>query len=135
MTKLHHRGVSAKGRNTRTKSFAGIPRVVLDHPDFIKLPPCAKVLLLELARQYRGHNNGDLQAAWSLMKLRGFGSNATLVKARKALLAAQLIVCTREGRFLNPGGVCGLYAITWLPVDECDGKHDYRPTTTPIRKF
>lgn len=135
MPSSQHRGVSSKGRNTRIKSFAGIPRVVLDHADFIGLPPCAKVLLLELARQFRGKNNGDLQTAWSLMKHRGFRSNVTLGKARQALLAANLIVCTREGRFSNPGGVCGLYALTWLPVDECSGKHDLVPTSKPLRKF
>ncbi len=105
------------------------------HPDYIDLPACAKVLLFELAFQYRGHNNGDLHIAWSLMKDRGFNSPVTLNKAKKALLAANLIVCTREGQFMNPGGTCSLYALTWLPIDECKGKHQLQPTTVPIRRF
>lgn len=135
MTKPHHRGVTPKGRNASTKGFAGVPRVVMRHPDYINLPACAKVLLFELALQFLGKNNGDLQIALSLMKERGFNSPATLNKAKKALLAANLIVCAREGQFMNPGGTCSLYALSWLPIDECNGKHHLQPTTVPIRRF
>lgn len=105
------------------------------HPVYINLPPCAKILLFELALQFSGKNNGDLHIAWSLLKERGFNSPTTLDKAKKALLAANIIICTREGRFMNPGGKCALYALTWLPIDECNGKHDLQPTTVPLRRF
>lgn len=130
-----HRGVNAKGRNARTQSFAGVPRAVMKHHDYINLPACAKVLLFELAYQFTGFNNGDLQIAWSLMKERGFNSPATLNKAKKALLGANLIVCTRVGQFMNPGGLCSLFALTWREIHECRGKLDVQPTTVALRKF
>ena len=63
-----------KGRRNAPGGFAGIPRVVADHPDFIHLKPYPKVLLLELARQYKGTNNGDLTVAYSVVHARGCGS-------------------------------------------------------------
>lgn len=115
--------------------FSGIPRVVMDHPDYINLSGNAVKLLNELARQYRGNNNGDLTVAYSLLKHRGFGSKDTIKRARNQLVQANLIVCTREGRFINPGAVCALYALSWQPIDECNNKLDIKATVTPPRKF
>ena len=119
-----------------TQSFAGIPRAVLDHPAFFRLSPIAVRLLLEFARQYRGRNNGNLTCAWEVLRLRGWRSKATIQKARDELLRADFIRCTRQGQFLNPGGKCALYALTWLCVDECPGKNlELRPTLRPLRIF
>lgn len=107
----------------------------MDHPDYLGLSGNAVRLLLELARQYRGSNNGDLTAAWSLMNKRGFRSKATLNNAAKELLDARLISRTRVGRFTNPGGVCALYALTWQRIDECKGKLDAASTPVPLRRF
>jgi len=41
----------------------------------------------------------------------------------------------REGRFSNPHGVCALYALSWQPIDECNGKLEIASTNTPPRKF
>jgi len=116
-------------------SFAGIPRTVMDSPDYKGLSGNAAKLLYELCYQYRGHNNGDLQAAWSLMSKRGFRSKATLSRAVAELISANFIIRTREGVFTNPGGRCALFALTWLPVNECNGKHDYPVSSVPPRKF
>ena len=118
-----------------SKSFAGIPRIVMDTDDYKSLNGSAIKLLLELAYQYRGKNNGDLSATFSVMKKRGFKSKETLTNAIKALVDARLIEKTREGMFMNPGGKCALYALTWNNRDECQGKHDMKPTNAPIRKF
>jgi len=118
-----------------TKSFAGIPRIVMDTDDYKNLNGNAVKLLLELAYQYRGTNNGDLSAAYSQMKSRGFRSKETLTNALKSLQVANLIVRTREGQFTNPGGRCALYALTWQPIDECNSKLDMNTTRTPLRKF
>ena len=120
-------------------SFAGVPRIVLDSPDYINLPFSAKAMLIELCRQYRKSksgrgNNGDLTVAWKLMKKRGFRSKGTITKIVQTLIDAKLIIRTREGRFANPGAVCALYALSWLPIDECPGKGlDVSPTTRPPR--
>ncbi|MDA0273293.1 MAG: hypothetical protein O3C68_08580 [Proteobacteria bacterium] len=117
-------------------SFAGIPRDVIRHSDYQSLSGNAVKLLLDLSFQYRGSNNGDLTTAYSVLKERGWKSRATIDRAKKELLDARLIIETRAGRFMNPGGRCSLYALTWLPVHDCPNKHlEHRPTTTPLRRF
>lgn len=115
--------------------FSGIPRVVMDHPDYLNLSGNAVKLLNELARQYRGNNNGDLTLAYSLLKNRGFRSKGTIERNRDELIQARLVTKTREGRFANPRGVCALYALTWHPIDECNNKLDVNPTIRPPRQF
>ena len=129
---------SARRRSRRGKvlSFAGIPHVVLDSISFRSLPFRAKALLLDITYQYRGENNGDLTVAFGFMKRRGWSSKQTLSNAVQDLLQARLIIKTRDGRFLNPGARCDLYAITWQPINDCRGKDlDVKPTITPPRKF
>ena len=106
--------MNATGRSGKT-SFAGIPRAVMQQDKYRSLSAHARMLLFELAYDYRGHNNGDLQAAWSLMKKRGFRSPGTLWSAKEELLKAGFIIETRHGG-LNS---CSLYALTWSPIDEC----------------
>lgn len=107
----------------------------METEDYKGLSFSARSLLLELAYQYRGNNNGDLSATFSMLKPKGFGSPATINKALRELEAARMIQKSREGRFMNPGGICCLYALTWKPVDECGGKIDIPATITPLRKF
>ena len=126
-------------KNTRMGSKRGyiaIPHMVMDSDDYRNLPPNAVKLLNALIYQYRGKNNGDLTAAFSYMQGFGFKSKETLTRAIKQLLEAKLIIRTRLGWFTNPGGRCALYALTWLPINECKGKRlEVGPTSTPYRKF
>lgn len=82
----------------------------------------ATKLLVELARQYNGMNNGDMSIPWSRLKHRGWHSKGTIDRAKVELLAGGWIVETRKG---GKNHVCSLYAVTWWPVDECNGKHMY----------
>lgn len=127
----------AKSKSTKSSPrFAGIPHTVMHHPDYISLSPNAIRLLLELAMQFNGYNNGDLSAAWTLMKKRGFRSQTTLNVALQELMQKRLIERTREGRFLNPGRLCALYALAWQPVHACPGKQlEIGPTIKPLRSF
>ena len=121
-------------KHKQKASFAGIPRVVMECPDYINLNSNAIRLLVELAYSYKGRNNGDLCPAWTLMKERGFRSKATLTKAIKELVAAEMIMLTRQGQFIR--NKAGLYALTWAPIDECSGKYlDESPTQIPPRNF
>ena len=124
-------------KNAQTRSFAGIPRIVIESEDYRSLSGNAVKLLLALAYQFRGKNNGDLTMAWSVMKEKhGFKSPVTVDQARKQLLKANLIMQTRAGMFQNPGGRCALYAITWQAIDECKGKYlDVKPTRLAPRRF
>ena len=124
----------ARVKHKQLSSFAGIPRVVMECPDYTNLSGSAIRLLVELAYSYKGGNNGDLCPAWTLMKERGFRSKATLTKAIKELVAAGMIILTRQGQFIR--NKAGLYALTWAPIDECSGKYlDESPTRTPPRNF
>lgn len=124
-----------KGRKDTPGGFAGIPRIVMKNDDYVRLSSGARDLLLELAFQYTGKNNGDLTVAESILKKRGFKSRTTIKKSTIALIDTGMIIRTREGRFANPRGVCSLYALTWVPIDECNGKLEVNSTTTPPRKF
>ena len=119
-----------------TQSFAGIPRVVMESLSYKELSGGAVKMLLELSYQYRGRNNGDLTTAWTVLKEHGWRSKDAIRRARDELLAADLIQCTRQSLRANPGGKCALYALQWLPIDECPGKElEVKATTRPPRKF
>jgi hypothetical protein len=123
-----------RSKHKQKASFAGIPRIVMECPDYTNLSSNAIRLLVELAYSYKGGNNGDLCPAWTLMKERGFRSKATLTRVIKELVAAEMIMLTRQGQFIR--NKAGLYALTWASIDECSGKYlDESPTRTPPRNF
>jgi hypothetical protein len=104
--------------------------------DYTGLSYKSKALLLDISLQYNGRNNGDLTVALAVLRNRGWKRQATISEAVKELLDADLIIRTREGQFRNPHSQCALYAITWQPIDECNGKDlCVNPTTTAPRKF
>ena len=124
-----------KGRAEKG-TFTLIPHAVMDNRDYVNLSYKSVKLLLDLAYQYRGKNNGDLTAAFSILRQRGWKREATIGAAIKELIAANLIIRTREGYFQNPKSRCALYALTWQSIDECKGKDlEISPTTSPPRKF
>jgi hypothetical protein len=122
-------------RDRKKESFAGIPRHVMNNQDYKSLSGNAVKLLLELAKQYKGNNNGDLTVAYALLKDRGFNSKSTITRCRNELLSAHMITQTRAGRFMNPKSSCSLYALTWKSIDECGGKLEVKPTIIPPRQF
>lgn len=121
--------VNGKGRRKKGR-FLMIPYEVLISPAYRSLGPSAVKLMVDIAGQYNGKNNGDLSACMTVMKPLGWRSSATLAKARKELMNAGLIEQTRQGgRNMGPN----LYAVTWQPIDDCETKegrrrHDVRPT-------
>ncbi|GAA5138047.1 hypothetical protein GCM10023339_78590 [Alloalcanivorax gelatiniphagus] len=126
--------VKAKSRRA-AGSFAALPHIVMESGDFRCLSGSAMKVLMCLLRQYTGKNNGDLSASYTQVKAWGIGSKSTLTRALEELQERNLIQQTREGRFLNPGGRCALYALTWQAIDDCDGKLDVGGTNVPPRKF
>lgn len=124
-------------RNSRYKNakekrdggaFFTLPASVLNGAAYLGLGAHARMLLFDLLAQYRGNNNGDLCAAYSLMKRRGWRSTHTLQTAKTELLDAGLIVETRKGARPNKAS---LYALTWFALDDCDGKLDITPRSFP----
>ena len=114
-----------KGRQT-TSPFVMFPCHVLDHAVFKTLSTRATKLVMDLAAQYRGHNNGDLCAPLSLMRKRGWNSSDQLEKAKKELIEKDVILVARQGG----RNKANLYALTWFPIDECKGKLDVASTKT-----
>lgn len=120
-----------KGRAGRKISYAGIPRWIMELPEYRALGPSAIRLLLEFCYQYRGSNNGDLCCALNVLEPRGWKSRITIEKARDELVKADLIVQTRLGQFTNPGGVCSLYALRWVVINDSS---KFRIDDLPISK-
>lgn len=87
---------------------------------------------MELASQYNGRNNGDLSATYTDLHARGWSSNDVLQRALKGLEAASWIIRTRQGG-RHQG--CNLYAISWWPIDHCDGKHDCNAEIKPSHRW
>lgn len=120
----------AKGRKTE-HTFAGKPHHIF-RPNFrTKTPSPASALshmaahlLDNLISQFDGKNNGDFSAAMGTMKLYGWSSQGSIHKAITELLALGFIEQTRQGG----RNQCSLYAVTWLAIDECNGKLDVNPT-------
>jgi hypothetical protein len=111
----------------------------MEGPDYMSLNGASLRLLMDLAYQLNGSNNGDLTAAWSVLSKRGFKSKDTIERAIKELLTRGLIVKTRRGA----SGIDGkrqptLYGVTWLliPTVDYNGtpyRFDVEPTIGPLR--
>lgn len=104
-------------------SYIAIPHALLDSANWKRLSPYAIKLLIDLYGQYKGSNNGDLCAAWSLMKPKGWRSKATLSKALVELQHYGFITLTRQGGRKT----ANLYAVTFQSTDPCKGKLDVHP--------
>lgn len=106
-----------KGRRS-SGGFTAIPHAVQDSENWRRCSASAIKLLLDVARQYNGRNNGDLCATFSIMKARGWRSCDTLARALKEARHYGLLLLTRQGGMDFPS----LYALTWQAIDPCDGK-------------
>lgn len=116
-----------KGRREEG-TYLALPHAVLDSQSFSGLSGRAVKLLCDIARQFNGINNGDLTAAWTLMKARGWTSKDQLLKAERELRETGFIELTRQGGRHQ----CNLYAVTWNAIDACPGKRlDVSPTHVP----
>lgn len=118
----------AKGRG-HSRPFLQLWHALLDDTAYIALTDPAKALLLDIARQYNGSNNGDLSATLTTLKPRGWTSNSKLRRALTALLNSELIILTRQGGRHK----CSLYGLSWESIDDCKGKLDINSTKTPPR--
>ena len=121
------------GRKERFKNkwgggeFNALPRRFTRSQVLRNLEPYACKLFLDLQAQYNGFNNGDLCITWKIMQKGGWCSKTTLQRAKRVLLDAGLIICTRPGSRRR----CALFALTLYDIDDCNGKHYERPTVSP----
>lgn len=105
-------------------TFTLIPHAVQDSANWRQCSGTAIKLLCDLARQFNGRNNGDLCAALTVMEPRGWKHGETVGNALRELRHYGLLFLTRQGGLNKPS----LYALTWLPIDDCGGKLECSPT-------
>ena len=101
------------------RSFMGMPWTVIRHRSFGQLTGHGVKLLIELREQYHGYNNGDLDATWTRMQVRGWRSKETLYSAIHELIYYGFITRTRKGKKLGGIHYPSLYALTWEAIDYC----------------
>jgi hypothetical protein len=105
-----------KGRRERKERFALIPCEVIHSENWAHASKPCRALIVDVASQYQGHNNGDLTASITVLRPLGWTSPGTL----KALLREAgyygLLAQTRQGGLLVGAS---LYALGWKPIDPC----------------
>lgn len=117
--------------------YVALPHAALRSHTYGNLSAGATKLLNDLLSQYYGSNNGNLCAAMTLMKKRGWKSNSMLTRARKELEEKGLISQSRQGGRHKPT----LYSITLYWIDECFNKktkqssHEVEPTKKPANSW
>lgn len=103
-----------KGSSRDGLRFAALPFVLLDSPAYLALSFSARALLVDLARQYSGSNNGRLVVCDKALRPRGWTSKATIHKAKDELLAMGFLCLTRQGKKPN---LASWFALTWQALD------------------
>ncbi|MBS4800436.1 MAG: hypothetical protein KH046_06325 [Stenotrophomonas maltophilia] len=76
-------------------------------------------MLLFLAAQYNGRNNGDLSATKAMVEAASVCAASKSKDLLGQLEEAGFIVQTRHGIKKQ----CHLYALTWIGIDRCPGKN------------
>lgn len=104
-------GKSGKGNGR----FIGIPHRVAASPQWCGLSAHEVKLLIDLAFQYTGFNNGNLTAAHSIVGERGW-VKSTLYRTLDSLKNKGFVVVTRQG--WKQRGKPTLLALTWQGIDE-----------------
>lgn len=111
--------------------FVSIPKDVLLSPEFAALPTSSKALMLDLAAQYTGKNNGRLCPAFKAMQRSGWTAPNTLQRAKLALIECSFVVLTRKG---HPPRTTEWIGFTWWKLDY-DRSMDVDPRQFPYLNF
>ncbi len=120
----------SKGRRSFAPALI-LRKDIIESPEWAALSPFEVKLLIDLGAQYKGSNNGDLCAAWSVMRSRGWRSPGTLHAALRGLIEKGWVDITRQGgRHL-----ASLYALTIWGINECAGKLDVTASAVPSHRW
>lgn len=103
--------------------FIGFPAAVLESKNWQRCSGTAIKLLVGLAFQYKGGNNGDLSPA----TVGGRPAHQAMAQALRELCHYGLLLQTKHGGL----GMPSLYALTWHPIDDCGPKLEVGATTKP----
>lgn len=107
-----------KGATRDPGGFLALPWAVLDSEAYRGLSHPARALLLEVARQFNGDDNGRMLLSRTYLEPRGWKSADVIQRAKAELVDAGLIFQTVMGHRPNRAS---WYAVTWMPLDKLDG--------------
>ena len=118
--------VSERRGDNRTKRdtgrdagrFIGLPVSVMDCPGYAKLSHPARSLLMEVARQCHGDDNGRMLLSCAYLAGRGWKSADVIQRAKKQLIEHNFIFETVKGQRPNKAS---WYAVTWRRLDKLKG--------------
>ena len=117
-TKANSKKMLPNGRGSQSPQFLMALHAIFDHPDYQTMSKQTRAFLWDFARQYNGHNNGNLSAAVGVMGKYGW-SRRELSRARKEAQACGWIAPTRMPRAKREPI---LYRLTWRDLDRWDGR-------------
>lgn len=107
-----------KGVSRDSGPFVALPHSVLDSPAYRALSYPARALLLEVARQFHGDDNGRLLLSRAYLQTRGWKSADVIQRAKRELLHGGFIFETVLGQRPNKAS---WYALTWYALDKIEG--------------
>jgi len=111
--------VMAMAKQSKGEPRYQVPRELAESLAFRSLPASSKLLWHDLMMQFRGSNNGNINAALSVLKDCNWRSGTTLAKGLRYLIAHGFLIETRAGgRRAGNLKQCCLYAFTHLPTHE-----------------
>jgi len=112
-TSRHRSRSRRKGRKI-DGPFVALPLDVLKSSAYIELSHPAKALLIEVAMQFHGDDNGRMIVTRKHLRTRGWSSADVIHRAKDELLRAGFIFETVTGRRPN---LASWYACTWWALD------------------
>ena len=95
--------------------FIALPCTVIDSPAFLTLPALARALYVDMRRQFKGQNNGLIDATQTTLERLGW-PRSTVRKYLPLLIERELIVQTRQGGIASMSKICCLYGFTDLDI-------------------
>jgi hypothetical protein len=115
--------------------FAMLPVDVLTSKAVRTLPHLAHRVLVALAAQFVGRNNGSLTLPRPTARAYGIGDSHGLAAALRELEDRGLVVRTRPGTRIPPRSA--MYAVTWRGIDEplSHDRHDAKPNPIPRHSY
>lgn len=108
----------ARVKKRSSERFTAIPHWVMQSAAYRGCPHPARSLLLDIAMQYSGRNNGSLVACDKYLKPLGWLSSDVIARAKDNLLKSGLLIETRKGQRPNKAA---WYALGWRPLDVMHG--------------
>lgn len=105
--------------------FLALPLVVIRSAKWRALSYAARALLVDVAAQYSGANNGNLCASLMVLRPLGWRSQTTVTRAVHELVRTGFLQVARYGSRHR----CALYALTWRGLDVGPHVEEITPAT------